>query len=419
MTPKNKQEDFAAETVNRAEKRQRILAAAEEIMSRKGLAETSISEIAQKADVMDSGIYQFFKGKQDLLFSIPQERMRDVLAQLKAHLQGISDPMSRLRKMIWFHLHFNDTHTGYARLLLLECRSSKDFYSSDAYKLIREYAEVLSGILEQGVGEKVFRDDVKITLMRDAVLGALDMEGISYLGSGEIERSEPDFEDLADLCQHMFLATSTQTPNWGKKRDIIIKAAIQVFAEKGYSKAKISEIAKLAQVADGTVYDYFSSKEDLLLSIPEEHFSRYFQRASDAFEIKDSVRRLKRLIRYHYTSFLEERQLLKVFLLELQLTSRFYRSKSFDTFKRYFGLVEDVIVQGQQTGVFRPEVNPRVFRNLFLGTFSHMALRWLIVRESSDADKMEEIDQVTNFLVSAVVRQEHNPSGKTSNSPAD
>ena len=195
---------------------------------------------------------------------------------------------------------------------------------------------------------------------------------------------------------------------------MIIKAAIQVFAEKGYAKAKISEIATLAQVADGTVYDYFSSKEELLLSIPEEHFSRYFQRAADAFEIKDPVRRLKRLIRYHYTSFLGDRQILKVFLLELQLTSRFYSSKSFATFKRYFGLVEDVIVQGKEAGVFRPEVNARVFRNLFLGAFSHMALRWLIVRESSDADKMEEIDQVTTLLVSAVLQPGLDPGGEKS-----
>lgn len=417
MTPKNKHKDNSPEALKRAEKRQRILVAAEEIMSQKGLAETSISEIARKAGVMDSGIYQFFKGKQDLLFSIPQERLQDVLVQLKEHLKGISDPMSRLRKMIWFHLHFNDSHAGYARLLLFECRSCKDFYSSDAYKLIRKYARILTDILEQGVREKVFRDDIKITLMRDAVLGALDMEGINCLGSHEIELSEPDFEDLADLCQNMILATPMQPPNWGKKKDIIINAAIQVFAEKGYSKAKISDIAKLANVADGTVYDYFSSKEDLLLSIPQKHFSRYLQRASDAFEIKDPVRRLKRLIRYHYSSFLGERQFLKVFLLELQLTSRFYNSESFKTFKRYFRLVEDVITNGKQAGVFLPEVNPRVFRNLFLGAFSHMALRWLIVQESSDADKMEEIDQVTKLLVSAVLQPGLNTTGPQLDSP--
>ncbi|MCB2229019.1 MAG: TetR/AcrR family transcriptional regulator [Desulfarculaceae bacterium] len=412
----NKPKYIVSETGGRAEKRQRILDAAEEIMSQKGPAETSISEIAVKAGVMDSGIYQFFKGKQDLLFSIPEERLRDVLVQLKDHLTGISDPVSRLRKMIWFHLHFNDAHAGYARLLLLECRSSQDFYDSEAYKLIREYAGILMDILDQGRREKVFRDDVKLTLMRDAVLGALDMESVLQLGSGEVESSEQDFEDLADLCLHMLLPTPAQVSSRGKKRNVIIQAAIQVFAEKGYNKAKISEIAKLAQVADGTVYDYFDSKEDLLLSIPEEHFSRYFQQASDAFEIKDPVRRLKRLIRFHYTSFLQERQFLKVFLLELQLTARFYGSKSFATFKRYFGLVEDVIVQGQEAGVFRPEADSRVFRNLFLGAFSHMALRWLIVRESSDADKMEEIDQATKLLVAAVLQPIKDSAGETPDS---
>jgi TetR/AcrR family fatty acid metabolism transcriptional regulator len=100
-------------SIKTVEKKARILAAAEEIMSQKGLADSTISEIAQKAGVADSVIYQYFKGKEELLFSIPAERMKEVLDLLDEQLQGIRDPESRLRKMIWFHRRYNETPPGY------------------------------------------------------------------------------------------------------------------------------------------------------------------------------------------------------------------------------------------------------------------------------------------------------------------
>jgi TetR/AcrR family fatty acid metabolism transcriptional regulator len=389
-----------------ADRRRRILAAAEEVLSQKGLVEATISEIAGRAQVADSVIYQYFRGKADLLFSVPGERMKEVLAELDVALAGIQDAESRLRKMVWFHLHFNDSHRGYARLLLLECRSSKDFYAHPAYRLIRRYAGILSGILEQGVKDGAFSDQVDMRLVRDVILGALDMETIGWLGSGEVEASEPDLEDLADLFHAMIAARPAPPRTRANKADAIIDAAVAVFAENGFSGAKMSGIAERAGVADGTLYEYFRSKEDLLLSIPVRRFERYFRNVSEAFEIKNPVRKLRRMIKYHFSSFLSERQFLQVFLLQIQLNARFYGSNAFESFRRYFRFIEELIEEGQAAGVFRTEVNPRVFRNVFLGAFSHMALRWLIIHQTTDTDKMDEINRVTDLLTDAVIAED-------------
>ena len=53
------------------------------------------------------------------------------------------------------------------------------------------------------------------------------------------------------------------------KRTAIVNAAIEAFAQRGFHEAKISEIAKQANVADGTVYLYFKNKEDLLIKVFE------------------------------------------------------------------------------------------------------------------------------------------------------
>ena len=93
---------------------------------------------------------------------------------------------------------------------------------------------------------------------------------------------------------------------------------------------------------------------------------------------------------------------LKVFLLHVQLNRQFYSSPVYETFRRYIQVIELVIEEGKKDGSIRLDVNPRVFRNLFLGAFSHMALRWLILDREAKTDKMEEIDEVVLLLSKAV-----------------
>jgi len=67
------------------------------------------------------------------------------------------------------------------------------------------------------------------------------------------------------------------------KRQCILQAAVQAFSEKGYAKATIAEIARKAGVAEGTVYEYFKNKEDVLLSIPEEYFREQMEQLKQTF----------------------------------------------------------------------------------------------------------------------------------------
>jgi len=393
--------------VNTQERKERILAAAEEIFSKKGLLESSIAEIARYAGVADSVIYQYFKGKEDLIFSIPAQRMKEIISLLEEHLQGIQSAESQLSKMIWFHLNYNDTHRGYARLLLLECRSNKAFYQTEAYGLIRKYAGIMLRILHNGIEQGIFRDDVNMRLIRDIILGTLDFENLSSMAIGEIKESSPDLNNIMALILPMIKVGNDSPDKELDKGSRILLAAEKVFAEKGFPKATIAEIAKLAKVAEGTVYEYFKNKEDLLLSIPAKRFQHDINMLKETFEIKTPIRKLRRLIRYHFSMFLTERDFLKVFLLQIQLNARFYESGAYETFRPHFRLVENIIEEGKRDHSFRPDVNPRVFRNVLWGAFSHMALRWFILEKRGETDMMEEIDQITNLLSTAVLAKRY------------
>ena len=159
-------------------------------------------------------------------------------------------------------------------------------------------------------------------------------------------------------------------------------------------------------MAEGTVYEYFESKEDLLLSIPGKRFQDHIDQLEETFQIRTPLGKLQRMIKNHFSLYLTNRNFLEVFIIQIQLSSRFYSSKAYETFRRYCRVIELVIEEGKAGGTFRPDVNPRVFRNLFLGTFSHMSLRWFILDKRPETDKMHEIDEVTDLLSLSVVSEE-------------
>jgi TetR/AcrR family transcriptional regulator, fatty acid metabolism regulator protein len=387
------------------DKRSRILDAAEDVFSRKGLIKARIAEIARLAGVTDSVIYQFFRGKEDLLFSIPAERMPRQIDLLEESLQGIRDAESRLSKMIWFHLRRNETDREFARLLLLECRSNKHFYDSRGYVAIRAYAGKMLHILEEGVRDGIFRDDVDMRLVRDVIFGALDFEALNYLVTRETLSPSTDLEHIMALILPMIRMRSGGQNRPMDKASRILLAAEEVFAEKGFVRATIADVAKVAKVAEGTVYEYYQNKEDLLLSIPDKRFRDHLDDLEETFEIRMPISKLKRLIKNHFALYLTNRDFLRVFIIQIQLSERFYRSQAYNTFRTYLEKIEDVIEEGKSSGSFRSEINSRVFRNLFLGTFSQMALRWFVLGREPSTDKMSEIDQLTDLLSLAVLAE--------------
>lgn len=387
------------------EAKQRILAAAEEVIAQKGLVKSNISEIAQAAGVVDSLIYQHFNGKLDLLFSVTAMRIKEIMSLLDEQLKGIRDAESLLSKMIWFHMHYNLTHKGYIWSLLFECRSNPEFYETEAYKDARKYAGIMLGILEKGVNDGVFSDKLNMRIVREIIFGGLDLKDLIYLSIGEPDNRNGS-DDVIDLILFMIRKTPDQKsdPNAGEKRKRIMASAEKVFAKEGFARARIVEIAKLSGVSEGSIYEHFKSKEDLLFSIPNDMFRRLRGSLGETFEIRTPLRKLRRLIRYHFSMFLINRDVLKIFLRNILTNPNFYRSEAYEDFKIYLATVEDVIREGIAEGVFREEINLRMFAIFFMGGFYHMALRWFIVEESKMTDKMSEIDEFVDLMCRAVLK---------------
>src|SRR5436190_15139657 len=190
-------------------------------------------------------------------------------------------------------------------------------------------------------------------------------------------------------------AVSRRDSTPGPKRDAILRAAIDVFADRGFFSAQVADIARAAGVAAGTVYLYFKSKDDLLVSIFDRSMREGLTlgRAAVA-DLDDPRERLRRLARAHLARLGGDRNLAIVFQVELRQSTKFMERFSSTLLRDYLGLLRDAIADGQRSGVFRSDIKPTLAAKVLFGALDEMATNWILSkrRYALDADADAIVD---------------------------
>src|SRR3954470_4345458 len=184
-----------------------------------------------------------------------------------------------------------------------------------------------------------------------------------------------------------------------EKREAILRAAIDVFAERGFFHAQVADVARAAGVAAGTVYLYFKGKDDLLVSI----FDRSMRdglaagRAAVA-DLDDPRERLRRLARGHLARLGSDRNLAIVFQVELRQSTKFMERFSSTLLRDYLGLIREAIADGQQQRMFRADIKPTSAAKMLFGALDEMATNWILStrRYALEADADAVVDLFIN-----------------------
>lgn len=180
-------------------RRQSMIQAAIEVFSKSNFQNSSISEIAQRANVAEGTIYQYFKNKEDLFFSTPVEKTKEFCEELDLHLQGITGTFNKIRKFIWYYLYFFKMNPEYGRILMLEMRVSKSFVKTKTYKFLKKSTSRILEVVKKGQEEGVIRKDVNVYVLRQLILGILEHIVTRWLLKGEKYDLTEYYEDITKL----------------------------------------------------------------------------------------------------------------------------------------------------------------------------------------------------------------------------
>jgi TetR/AcrR family fatty acid metabolism transcriptional regulator len=176
------------------------------------------------------------------------------------------------------------------------------------------------------------------------------------------------------------------------KRAAILRAATRVFARNGYFNSKVADIAHAADVADGTVYLYFKSKEEILHSIFDQTVAEAVAAGRKLMEkLRDPREKLRRIAMLHLARLGADRDLAVVFQVELRGSTKFMEEFSAAGFAEYLDLLRGTFEEGQRAGLFRKELNARVVSKILFGALDEMATNWIISKRSYKLEPMAEV----------------------------
>ena len=194
--------------------------------------------------------------------------------------------------------------------------------------------------------------------------------------------------------------SSVSREKTSEKRQRILAAALKVFAQRGFYSANVSEVAREASVADGTIYLYFKNKDDLLIQLFEDRMEYLICRLREGLEkaggsVPD---RLMTMIRAHLQISAESPSLAEFITLELRQSSKFVKEYQNEKFSEYLTVVRNLIEEGQQDGSLRSDLDARVAARAVFGALDEMLLTLTLAGRTSDDEIDAAAHQVHQLL---------------------
>ena len=181
----------------------------------------------------------------------------------------------------------------------------------------------------------------------------------------------------------------------------ILEAAIKVFAEQGSFHSTISQIAREAKVADGTIYLYFKNKDDILVQFFSYKTKQVFERFREGVGSADSaIEKLRNLIRRHLEAFQQDRNMAVVYQSETHQTSRRAEPQIREMSKMYMDIVSEIVEQGQQEGSIRKDLYLGLVRRFIIGAVDEVINSWL--HAEKDYDLVSMADPLVDLFVRGI-----------------
>ncbi len=192
-----------------------------------------------------------------------------------------------------------------------------------------------------------------------------------------------------------FLTTSKAQ----EKRALILRAAVETFAKKGYHQGTITGIAREAGISYGLVYNYFKNKEDIVLTLFRERWQKFIQHIEEVQRREISpVDKLVSVGQFLLRSYELQPNLMKVLVLNVVPHSYFFE-KNKNEIAKAFGLIQEIIEEGQKKGVINKRLDPRIAAQSFYGGILQILVSWI---QEIIPDSPQYIKKANKFIQASV-----------------
>ena len=190
----------------------------------------------------------------------------------------------------------------------------------------------------------------------------------------------------------------------GDKYQRILDAAVEVIAEHGYFNSPVSAIAKRAGVADGTIYLYFKSKDEVLRTAIDNTFGKFYGQVEERFKtLKDVREQLEYIAQIHLESHRVNRSMAILMQTEMRQSAKFIDEFSHHHLVKYIQMVREVVRRGQQEGIFRHDISDGVVAHCMFGAIDELLSSAVFTGRAYDPKSTAR--QVMDVLLNGIERK--------------
>lgn len=210
-----------------------ILAAAREVFTEKGYQEALISDIAERAGIVEGSIYRFFANKRDLLVKTVEHWYEDMLVHDEEQFRGVKGVWNRIRFIVYHHLATIRREPALTRLVFQEFRPDPAYRETRLFQLNQVYTQRLIDVVKAAMAAGEFNSDISPSLVRDMIYGAVEHRTWAFL------RNEGDFdiESTADGITELIYRGLAKSP----AKDRMTQSALRLEKAIARLEARLDE----------------------------------------------------------------------------------------------------------------------------------------------------------------------------------
>jgi TetR/AcrR family fatty acid metabolism transcriptional regulator len=154
--------------------RERIINSAKTLFAEQGYQKTTIVDISKRAGLSEAALYDYFQGKEDLLLTIPDLWVSELVRDLEEQLFGVKGSVNKLRKYLWWYMRRVEQSPLDAKIVYLFLKTNSNFLNTEVYSNVKNFYSYLVEIFEEGRKSGEMKADLNPRAARDIFVGTMD-----------------------------------------------------------------------------------------------------------------------------------------------------------------------------------------------------------------------------------------------------